>query len=169
MSGCPVPPVSGSPAAPPGVVVVDGVTARPAASSIEAAMAARYPAWQCTQTGTGLARQLRRQFAQPAGQLVQRDVHRALDVAGRPLERAADVQDGDGRRAAAAARPRKSDTGQAPGPRRPASRQACRWRLPGDPVDADPGQVALRAPATWPGVSPIRVSGAPGGSSQPRW
>ena len=51
------------------------VTARPAACRIEAATLARYPAWQWTQIGPG------GQAGEAAGQVVQGNVQRALDVA----------------------------------------------------------------------------------------
>ena len=84
--------------------------------------------------------------AEPARQLVQRDVDSVGDVALRPLQATAHVQHDQG-------------CGAGPPLRRPGRR--------GDgPVDADAG--SRWASATCPDVSPSRVSGMPQGMSQPR-
>lgn len=82
-------------------------------------------------------------LGQPPAQFVQRDVHRAVHVAGRPFQVAADVQ--HGHRALAPGRGQPGEVGHREAgqrlPRRPVFRLAGGDR--GGPVDADPGQLPL--------------------------
>ena len=85
-----------------------------------------------------------KQFAQAGGEFVQRDVHGAVDVAGRPFERAPDVQDRDA--ATAPGGGEAAEAGHRTGGRVLAAQPVREGADggPSDPVHADPGQLPLR-------------------------